>query len=94
MQTFLTKAEVADALRCSVRHVERLMGEGLPFIPVGARKKLFCGESVTRWLMSREACTISSKPKGHVPPALPSNAYTEYCAEKQAKRDARKRKKL
>lgn len=91
MPPFLTKAEVADMLRCSVRHVERLIREGLPFIPVGTRKKLFCAESVSRWLLARESCIKQDAPKlGSPPPA--SNAYTQYCQEAEAKRLARRLK--
>lgn len=76
-------------LHCSIRHLERLMGEGLPFIPIGGRKKVFSAESVSRWLMSREECIAPAKAKQRMPKPA-SNAYTEYCAEMAAKREARR----
>lgn len=94
MPTFLTKAEVADMLRCSTRHIERLIGEGLPFIPIGARKKLFCAESVSRWLLARESCIRQDAAKLRSRPPEPLNAYTAYFEEVAAKRRAREEKRL
>ncbi|GIZ54046.1 hypothetical protein NCCP691_40600 [Noviherbaspirillum aridicola] len=94
MATFMTKADVAGMLHCSIRHVERLMREGLPFIPIGGRKKLFCAESIMRWLMMRESCIPKRAITTGAPrPAVAApNAYLEYVAEKADKREARMRR--
>src|ERR1700759_4405772 len=60
--TLLDKGQLAEYLHCSVRQVERLLHEGLPFILKGRRSKLFRLESVNHWLLSREKC-LSPKTK-------------------------------
>lgn len=84
----ITKQEVAEALHCSIRHVERLLKEGLPFIPVGERKKLYSLTSVLNWIKSRESC-LSEKTKtaaGTRKSVSTVNAYTEYCQRAQQRR--------
>lgn len=95
LDDLITKAEVAKALHCSIRHVERLLKEGLPFIPLGARKKLYNLTSIKNWLKSRESC-LSEKTKTVVGTrrfASKANAYTEYCREAQEKEMLRKSKR-
>lgn len=90
----VTKKEVAEVLHCSIRHVERLLQEGLPFIPVGERKKLYSLASVLNWIKSRESC-LSGKTKkaaGTRKFASTANAYTEYCRAAQEKRMRKARK--
>lgn len=89
----LTKAEAADMLHCSIRHLERMMGEGLPFIPIGSRKKLFCTESITRWLMAREVCIAPTRTKSVRRQQAAPNAYLAYCEGARIKREAREQKR-
>jgi phage terminase Nu1 subunit (DNA packaging protein) len=95
MDDLITKQEVAEKLHCSIRHVERLLKEGLPFIPVGDRKKLYSLSSVMNWIKSRESCLSEKTPKadGTRKYASTVNAYTEYCqkAQERRTRNARKR---
>ena len=49
----MTMAEVADALRCSVRTVMRMCSDGtLPCCTFGQRRKLIAKESVLDYLCS------------------------------------------
>lgn len=94
MSDLITKQEVAERLHCSIRHVERLLKEGLPFIPVGERKKLYSLGSVMNWIKSRESC-LSEKTKkaaGTRKFASTANAYTEYCQRAQERRMQKERK--
>jgi phage terminase Nu1 subunit (DNA packaging protein) len=88
MPDLITKQEVAEALHCSIRHVERLLKEGLPFIPVGERKKLYSLTSVLNWIKSRESCLSEKTKKAAGTPKFAStvNAYTEYCQRAQQRR--------
>lgn len=95
MDELVTKQQVADVLHCSIRHVERLLREGLPFIPVGERKKLYNLSSVMNWIKSRESC-LSEKTKkaaGTRKFASTANAYTEYCREAQERKMQRTKKR-
>jgi phage terminase Nu1 subunit (DNA packaging protein) len=90
----ITKQEVAERLHVSTKQVERLLKEGLPFIPVGDRKKMYRVEAVMNWLRSRESC-LSGKTKGAVgTPRFVSttNEYTEYCRLAREKRMLREQK--
>lgn len=90
----ITKQEVAEKLHCSIRHVERLLKEGLPFVPIGTRKKLYNLASVMNWIKSRESC-LSGKTKtgaGTRKYASTVNAYTEYCQRAQAKKMQKEKK--
>ena len=90
----ITKAEVAEHLHCSIRQVERLLKEGLPFVPIGVRKKLYSLQSVLNWVKSRESC-LSEKTKkagGTRKFASMDNAYTEYCRQAQERRKQKRRK--
>jgi phage terminase Nu1 subunit (DNA packaging protein) len=94
MSDLITKQEVAEHLHCSIRHVERLLKEGLPFIPMGERKKLYSLQSVLNWVKSRESC-LSEKTKraaGTPKYASTANAYTEYCRQAREKRMLRAKK--
>lgn len=94
MNDLITKQQVAEELHCSVRHVERLLKEGLPFIPIGERKKLYSLQSVLNWMKSRESC-LSVKTKrdaGTRKFASTANAYTEYCRRAREKRMQKQRK--
>ena len=93
MTTVITKQEVAEELHCSLRHVERLLKEGLPFIPVGVRKKLYSLESVKNWLKSRESCLSGKTKKAVGTPKFAStaNAYTDYCRQAQERKMQRAR---
>lgn len=52
---YLTRAELAQGLRKTVRSIDRLIlhGEAPPFVQVG-NTKLFRREAVAQWLRSRE----------------------------------------
>lgn len=88
LNDLITKQQVAEELHCSVRHVERLLKEGLPFIPVGERKKLYSLQSVINWIKSRESCLSEKTPKagGTRKYASTANAYTEFCRKAQERR--------
>ncbi len=94
MSAIISKIKLAEELDCSTRHLERLMKEGLPFIPFGERAKRFDLDSVKNWLKSREVC-LSGKTKrgaGMQKFASMDNAYTEYCRQARAKRQQKARK--
>ena len=79
--SLMTKAEIAEHIRLSIRQIERLLKEGMPFIPVGKRLKMYRVESVENWLLSRESC-LSVKTKkvtGTSSFASSDNAYTNAC---------------
>lgn len=90
----ITKQEVAEQLHCSTKHVERLLKEGLPFVPVGVRKKLYSLSSVLNWIKSKESCLSekTTKAAGTRRSVSTDNAYTEYCRKVQEKRMLRERK--
>lgn len=90
----VTKQEVAEQLHCSIRHVERLLKQGLPFIPIGERKKLYNLASVLNWIKSRESCLSekTTKAAGTRKFASTANAYTEFCQRAQEKRMLKERK--
>ena len=63
IETIVTKQQLAEALQCSTKHIERQVKAGLPFIPFGSRAVRFSLESVLKWLKSRESCLSAKTPK-------------------------------
>lgn len=95
LNDLITKQEVAKELHCSIKHIERLLKEGLPFVPLGTRKKLYSLSSVLNWIKSRESC-LSEKTKkagGTRKFASTANAYTEYCQRAQEKRTQKEKRR-
>lgn len=89
--TLLDKEELAEHLKCSIRQIERLLHEGLPFIPTGSRAKLYRLESVNHWLLSRESC-LSEKTKKAVGTSTSAWIEDEYTAAYERAQQKRRRK--
>jgi excisionase family DNA binding protein len=86
----LTPDELAELLKISRRQIQRLMGEGLPFIRVGERMVRFSAASVAAWLGEREQCQSAktAKVSGTLKSARTANDYT---AASQRARERRMR---
>lgn len=52
-RTLLTMSELADYLKCTTRHIQNLMGRGLPYIQVSERMVRFDLERVNEWMADR-----------------------------------------
>ena len=94
MTPLLKKIELALELGISTKQIERLMREGLPFIPFGKRIKRYRKESVENWLLSRESCLSAptKKAAGTSNFVSSDNAYTAACL-KAAQRKTQKTQK-
>ena len=74
----LTPDELAELLKVSRRQLQRLVGEGLPFIRVGERMMRFSAASVATWLGEREQCQSAktARASGTSKSARTANDYT------------------
>lgn len=52
-KTLLTTQELAQHLRCTERHIQNLMKDGLPHIRVSERMLRFDLDTVNAWLAQR-----------------------------------------
>jgi predicted DNA-binding transcriptional regulator AlpA len=52
---YVTRAEAAVQMGCSVRHLERLAatGEGPPFVRHGARRVVYEEQGIADWMQAR-----------------------------------------
>ncbi|MDE1906945.1 MAG: helix-turn-helix domain-containing protein [Rhodospirillales bacterium] len=81
----MTPDELADLLKVSRRQLQRLMGEGLPFIPVGAKMVRFNAASVAAWLGEREQCQSAKTARDAGTPKSASRDGDYTAASRQAR---------
>lgn len=74
----LTPAELATALRISVRQVQRL---GLPYTPVGARGKRYDLAECQRWLREHHASCQSAATMQAATTSTSASAGSAYIAD-------------
>jgi hypothetical protein len=82
----LTRSQLLAELHLSDRQLARLLADGLPFIPTGARGKVFDLEEVKAWLRAH-ACRSAKTPKaaGTSISASAAAAFTDACRRAQVR---------
>lgn len=59
-RSLLTTSEIAAELRCSTRHIRRLVNEqGMPSVLISPRRRLFRLDDVIKWASDPEAYSPS-----------------------------------
>lgn len=75
----LTPAEIAAALRCSTRQIQRLTAAGLPCTPTGARGKTYDLEECKAWLRANPTC-LSPQRQRAATKSLSASAVSDFTA--------------
>lgn len=83
----LTRAQLLAALHMSDRQLIRHLSAGLPYVPTGARGKVFDLEAVTAWLVANAACPSekTQKAAGTSISASAASAFTAACRRAQVR---------
>ena len=53
-EPYLTKAQLADLMAVSIRTIDRMMAEGMPYVTFGRRSRRFLASRAVAWASSRE----------------------------------------